>query len=346
MTMAYQDLKQLAHIAATADPQKPVAYSFNNENYTLEQVNEALRAEFAALAPDYRTYKENQNTIFRLIEETITETLPREVMNQYMDFAEVRRVGQGEKAIFRSRISEFARQRAKSYVTRVGLAGRYEVFILDGAEYEVGTAAIGGAARIGFEEMLDGRIQFSDLTQLLIEGMNDYIYKEIAKALEAMVQDLPAVQKATEAGFDEKTMDELLAIADAYGQSTIYATAEFAATMVPAEGWVSNGMKDMLWNNGYFATYKGHRVVILPQSMVDVSNTQKVIDPSYAYIIPVGAEKPIKLVFEGQTAVREVEDNDDWSRDMQTYLKFGIATVASNWMCVYQNTALTKDTRS
>ena len=34
-------------------------------------------------------------------------------------------------------------------------------------------------------------------------------------------------------------MDKLLAIA-AYGISTIYCTYEFAATMVPAEGWVSD----------------------------------------------------------------------------------------------------------
>ena len=47
----------------------------------------------------------------------------------------------------------------------------------------------------------------------------------------------------------------------------------------------------------------------------------------------------------GQTCVRDVEDNDDWSRDMQTYQKFGIATLASNWMCVYQNTDLKIETR-
>lgn len=43
----------------------------------------------------------------------------------------------------------------------------------------------------------------------------------------------------------------------------------------------------------------------------EIVNCQKVIDPSMAYIIPLGADKPIKIVFEGQTLVREVEDNDD-----------------------------------
>lgn len=344
--MDYKDLRDLARIAISADPKAPVAYSFGEEKFTLDQVNAALATEFRALAPDYRSYKENQNTIFRLIEETINEVLPARVEQQYMQFAEVKRVAQGDRAIFRQRITEAAKNRAKkNFVTRVGLAGRYEVFMLDGEELEVKTAAIGGAARIGFEEFLDGRIQFSDLTSLVLEGMDEYIYREIAKALEATVKSLPKYNRAEVAGFDEATMDELLAIGDAYGRCAIYCTAEFAAKMLPAQGWVSDNMKDALWANGMLGNYKGHQVIILPQSMVDETNTEKVIDPAQAYIMPVGMDKPVKLVFEGNACVRTFEDNDDWSTDFQTYQKFGIATFFTNFMLSYRNTDLKKDTR-
>ena len=263
-----------------------------------------------------------------------------------MQFADVKVLPQGDKAIFRKRITEASRKRAKTFVTQVGLAGRYEVFMLDGETVEVQMSAIGSACRIGFEEFLDGRIQFSDLTEVMLEGMDEYIYKEVAKALEAAVKNLPEVNQAEFAGFDEATMDELLAIADSYGHSVIYCTYEFAAKMVPAEGWASNDMKSTLWERGYLANYKGHQVIILPQSMTDQTNTEKVIDPAQAYIIPVGSDKPVKLAFEGPTAVREVEDNDDWSRDLQTYKKFGIATLLNHWMCSYRNTDLKKATRS
>ena len=47
-------------------------------------------------------------------------------------------------------------------------------------------------------------------------------------------------------------MDKLLAVADSYGQATIYCTFDFAATMLPTEsGWVSNERKNTRWNNGY-----------------------------------------------------------------------------------------------
>lgn len=348
--MEYKDLRNLAFSAIRAEKGAPVAYSFEQngktENFSAAEVNTALQKEFSELCKDYRTYRENKNTIFRLIEETIDEVLPAKVEQQYMLFAEVKTLPQGDKAIFRRRITEASKKRAKGFVTKVGLAGRYETFMLDGQEIEVQMSAIGSACRIGFEEFLDGRIQFSDLTDIILEGMDEYIYKEIAKALESAVASLPTPNKADFAGFDETTMDELLAIADSYGKSTIYCTFEFAATMKPAEGWASSEIKNDLWRKGWLGDYKGHTVVILPQSMVDETNTMKIIDPAQAYIIPTGTDKPVKLVFEGPTCVRETNENDDWSRDLQTYKKFGIATFLNHWMCSYRNTNLKKDTRS
>lgn len=351
--MEYKDLRNLAFAAVKAEKNAPVAYSFSQdgktENFSAAEVNEALRNEFSKLLGEgnsrYANYRENKNLIFRLIEETIDEVLPAKVEQQYMDFADVRVLPQGDKAIFRKRITEASRKRAKGFVTKVGLAGRYEVFMLDGTGIEVQMSAIGSACRIGFEEFLDGRIQFSELTDIILEGMDEYIYKEIAKALEAAVEALPTPNKAEVAGFDEATMDELLGIADSYGHSSIYCTYEFASKMVPAEGWVSSDMKNTLWERGYLANYKGHQVIILPQSLEDETNTTKVIDPAQAYIIPIGTDKPVKLAFEGPTCVREVQDNDDWSHDLQTYKKFGIATFLNHWMCSYRNTDLKKATR-
>ena len=360
----YKDLLDLCVAAMSAQPAAPVAYSCNvggqNVSFSSSELNKELRKEFSALTGyvegkgiNYADYRENKNTIFRLIEETIDEVLPARVEKQYAQFADTRVIPQGDKAKFRVKVTELSRRRAKTFVTRVGLAGRYETFMLDGAELPVQTGAIGAAARIGFEEFLDGRWEFSEFTSLILEALDEFIYIEIAKALAAMVNSLPNANKATVAGFDEATMDEILAIIDAYGRATIYCTQEFANQMIPSDQRMSNHMKDRLWEDGWLGDYKGHNVIILDQSIVygteDV-NTQKAIDPSLAYIIPSGSEKPVKIVIEGQTQVREVENNDDWSRDLQTYTKVGVATMADLggvvWIGCYQNTELTLNTRS
>ena len=335
----------LVKLAVAASNKTSFSFS-ESEKYSAEQTSDLLRAQMNLLAHDYRSFRENKNTIFSLIEQTIDEVLPAKVLQQYEQFADISTVAQGDKVVFVRRITEASRMRAKQFVTQVGLAGRYETFMLDGERLEVKTSAIGSAARIGFEEFLDGRIQFSDLTDVIIEAMDEYIYREIAKALATAVEELPAPNKVTASTFDTASMDRLLSIADSYAgaPATIYCTYEFAATMLPAEAWASSNMKDTIWGEGYLPRYKGHNIVLLPQSMEDATNAKKVIDPSNAYIINSGVEKPVKIAFEGQTAVREVSDNDDWSRDMQTYKKFGVAILTNPSICVYKNSSLKLET--
>ena len=335
----------LVKLAVAASNKTSFSFS-ESEKYSAEQTSDLLRAQMNLLAGDYRSFRENKNTIFSLIEQTIDEVLPAKVLQQYEQFADISTVAQGDKVVFVRRITEASRMRAKQFVTQVGLAGRYETFMLEGERLEVKTSAIGSAARIGFEEFLDGRIQFSELTDVIIEAMDEYIYREIAKALATAVEELPAPNKVITSSFDTASMDRLLAIADSYAgaPATIYCTYEFAATMLPAEAWASSDMKDTIWGEGYLPRYKGHNIVLRPQSMEDATNAKKVIDPSNAYIINSGVEKPVKIAFEGQTAVREVDDNDDWSRDMQTYKKFGVAILTNPSICVYKNNSLKLET--
>jgi hypothetical protein len=304
-------------------------------------MNETLRTEFQELAPDYRNYKINQNTIFALIEQTIDDVLPARVLEQYSQFAEVKTFSQGDKPIFTQKITQASKRRAKQFIGKVGLAGLYEVFKLDGRSYEVTTNAIGGAAQIGFEEFLDGRVNFADVLDIVMQGLDECIYIEIEKQLIGAVNNVIAANKATETTFVEGTMDRLLAIADSYGKAAIYCTFEFAATMVPSDGWVSDDMRNQKWNNGYLANYKGHQVIVLPQSFEDETNTTKIIDPSYAWIIPVGADKPVKIAFEGGAIVDEYR-NYDRSQEVQVYKKVGVRAIFSNAICVYRNTSLTR----
>ena len=160
--MEYNDLKKLAKAAAH---KTALTFSANGaeQNFSSEAVDAALREQFSMLGGDYASFRRNQNVIFELIEQTIDEILPRKVMQQYEQFAEVKTIAQGDQAVFKLRITEAARKRAKTFVTRVGLAGRYETMMLDGRELRVATSAIGYALRIGFEEFLDGRYSFAEI---------------------------------------------------------------------------------------------------------------------------------------------------------------------------------------
>lgn len=343
MALEKNQLIELARANAKASLNPSVAYSFGNEKLSADALNATFVKELNELGSTPQMFRENQNQIYTLMEVGLTEVLPVKVLQNYGQFADVKTYAQGTKPVFKVGISEASKKRAKQFVTKVGLAGRYETFKLDGYSLEVPTSAFGGAARVEWEELLDGRFTMNDYYSLVLEGMDEAVYKEIAKALESMIANIPQVNKTSQTTFDDAEMVRLLLTADAYGKSTIYCTFEFAATMVPDVAWASDAMKQQIWNNGYFTTYKGHNVIVLPQSFEDETNKTKVIDPSKAYIIPTGAEKPVKVAFEGGAQVKSFE-NRDWSTEIQTYQKLGVATYLVNpGICVYENTSLTRD---
>ena len=330
-------LKALAKAAAEANRSAATCYSVNGENLSVSAINDTLRDQFNEIAGTYNLYRENKTKVYSLVESLLDDILPTKVLQRYADFAETQTFAQGTKPVF---IRKTGKMRAKQFITKVGLAGRYEVFALGEKSFEVATSAIGGAAAIGFEEFLDGRVDWAELVNIVLEGMDELILREIAKALMASIEQLPAANRVAATGFDETGMDRLVSVVSAYGTPVIYCTREFAVKMVPKEGWISDSMRDERWANGFLANYKGVRVVLLPQSFEDETNATKVIDPGYAWIMPTGSnEKPVKIAFEGSAHMREVE-NDDWSREMQVYQKVGVGVMFTNNMASYVDESL------
>ena len=341
MALDNTQLVLMGKALAKAQPTAPVAYSYGDEKFSYSQLNEAFRNEINEIAGTYSLFRENKNRIFKLFEEIIDDVLPVRVMEMYKNFAEIKTFNQGDKPIFTQKTTQAAKRRAKQFIGKVGLAGIYEVFKLDGKSYEVVTNAIGGAAQIGLEEFLDGRADFAELTETIMVGMDDLIYHEVGEALKTAVHQLPPANRVAAPGFDEASFDRLLTVAAAYGEPTIYCTYEFAVKMIPQEAWrYTEAMKDELWRTGRLASYKGKRVIILEQGFVDETNSTKVIDPGYCYIIPNGADtKPVKIAFEGQTLIDEWK-NHDWSREIQVYKKVGVVAMMANNICSYVDTSL------
>lgn len=336
-----RDLVQLMKTAFSADSSAPVAYSYNGQNFSYNQLVETVRNELNEYAGSYALYRENKNTIFAIIEEVLDDVLPKKVTEAYNDFAEVKTFAQGDKPQFRRKIN--SRIRAKQFVTRAGLAGVYETFKLgrNVEVFDVPTSAMAAAGQIGLEEFLDGRADLGEILDVILEGFDDTIYEEIGAALKAAINQLPPANRVATNGFDETSFDKLINVASAYGDPTIYCTYEFAVRMLPQEAWrYTEAMKDELNRTGRLANYKGRKVIILPQGFTDETNSTKVVDPGYCWIIPTGADnKPVKIAFEGETIVDD-RKNADWSREVQVYKKVGVVAMMANNICSYVDTDL------
>ena len=87
-------------------------------------------------------------------------------------------------------------------------------------------------------------------------------------------------------------------------------------------------------------TIRNHNCIRSSSIFEDESNTKKVIDPSYAYIIPVGADKPVKIALKVKLLL-ENGKTETGQKKFQVYKKLGVGAVVTNNICVYQNTSLT-----
>ena len=90
MALNKKDLITLGKMAANADSSSPVAYSFGEEKYSYEDLNNAFRAQLKEIAGTPALYRENKNLVFELMEEIIDDVLPKKVLAEYSQFAEIK----------------------------------------------------------------------------------------------------------------------------------------------------------------------------------------------------------------------------------------------------------------
>ena len=350
---AVKDLVVCAYQGRTPDPTK----------YGVEDVQGALKDAIHTLACDWNTFQRNKLDLFEIVQQAYDEIFPKQVEQFIGTFAEIKHVPLGQKAVFKVRTG---RRRAHEFITEVGLSGVYEAFRLDSNTFEVGGRAIGGTAIIDFERYLVGEESIAEVTEILLEGLQLALYGQIQKALIASVNAAgrPDANRVITAGFDAKEMERLCRIAGTYGSGSaiIYATPEFVAEMGPdaigmpvvwpvgttvAQGGA--GVATPVYNprniqeiaeTGRIKTFRGNVIVEIPQSYTDERNEVTQMNPALAYIFPSGrGEKPVKVVFEGNTQLDEFK-NRDRSFEIEVYQRVGVAILTNHDWCVYVNADL------
>lgn len=330
---------------------RKVPAEFAAENYDYEA---ALRDELVKLLCDDKgrvnryKFERNKYDVFELLSENLDEVLPRNVQSALDMFTDVIRVGQGDRAEF---LVTRGKQRGKQFVTRATESGNYESFRLDRDRFDVYPVAIGGSGIVDFERYLDGVESITDIYEVINAGMVDRIFEMVQEALLQTwnLAGRPARNKMVVNSFDATAMTKLCNTVAAYGAPVIYCSPEFAAEMVNAIVYNSTTKisdQDMIdvRERGYIGKFHGVPVVVMPQSFVDETNTKLAMNPSFAYVIPSGREKLVKLAFEGNSYFREWEHEGDNGIQIQAYLKVGVGVVATpNYWGIYYNKALDQD---
>lgn len=338
-----QEIKELALNAARGTAP---------ENYSVENVNDALRDELNAMCSSINEFRRNQYDIFEIIIETADDIVPKKVIDYVGIFAEVKTVGNSQKAMFKRKLGK---NRAKKFLTQVGLSGVYETFRLDTETFTVEAHAVGGAGTIDFDRMLDGSENMSDIMDIITEGLTDSVFYEIQKALIAAYEaaGVPAANRKEGNNFVAKDMQDLVNVVRSYGTSAvIFACPEFVAAMGPDQigdpsykaVYSPKDIEDIA-NTGYIKMFRGTPIIQMPQSFIDENNDKTAMNPQYAFVLPAGGEKVVKVVLEGPTQMW-MRDNRDQSMEINAYKKMGAAILTYHNWGVYKNKSISDTSAS
>lgn len=339
--MTIQELRELAiHAAKRTAP----------TNFTVESVDAALFDELKSMTGSVNDFMRNRYDIFDIIMKAADEVVPNKVISALGAFAEVQSVPQGQKAIFKR--GKIGASRAKKFLTQVGLSGVYETFRLDKETFELGGIAVGGGITMDFERFLDGAESLAELMEVITEGLTDAVYGEVQKALISAKDAVgrPSANLVVANNWDADKMFKLINTVKAYGgNAVLFATPEFVGEM-GADAIVPGGSSyqgvyhpadiDAIHNTGYVQVFRGTPIVQIPQSFIDESNTKTWINPQFAYVLPAGKEKVVKVVLEGDTQIYD-HTNRDQSIEIMAYKKMGCAIITHHNWGIYQNQGIT-----
>lgn len=318
-------------------------------NFTSNQVEASFLEGLTELAGSVNKFMKNRYDIYDVVIEAIDEVMPKRVISGLSSFAEIREVEEGQKALFKRRLG---RNRAKKFLTQVGISGVYETFRLDTDTFELNVQAVGGGATIDFQRMIDGAESLAEVMDVITEGLTDAVFYEVHKALSAAYSSsrMPAANKKTGNTFVASDMVKVMNVVRSYGDNVvIFATPNFISAMgadaiVPVIAETAQGVYhpediDAIHKTGLIKIFRGAPVVEIPQSFTDETNTKTWIDDQYAYILPTGKEKIVKVVLEGKTQMRDHENKDN-SLEVYAWKKMGAAILTYHNWGIYQNTAL------
>ena len=338
--MTINELKDLARHAARGTA--PAEFSVSS-------VDAAVADGLNNLCGSINNFMRNRYDIYDIIIENADEIVPNKVMDAMGQFAEVIQLKNGEKKMFKR--GGLGRNRAKKFLTQVGLNGLYETFRLDQETFSIGMKSIGGAITVDFQRLIDGSESLAEFMDVLAEAQEDAIYAEVQNALLTAAANMPNANKAS-GSYSATELQKLVNTVKTYGGSaTIFASPEFIAAMgpdaiVPATGSTAGVYHpediDAIHLNGRIRIFRGTPVVELRQSFLDEKNDKVMINPRFAYVLPSGNEKIVKICLEGNTQMYDVV-NPDQSVEIHSYKMIGVGILAFHNWGIYENTGIAID---
>ena len=290
-----------------------------------------------------REIRAKEDLAFALIEEAVDEILPKKLEGVLQEFAEVRQFARDAEVLFN--IEKICKNRAKLTISKGARGGIYRAAKLDRKYFSVDTTIQTVAVSVTLEEIILGTLSLAELYSNILEGFEEFVYKEVFNAL-ASAKPVAGYDRI---GHDSPTtikvnlgiaIDKVMPYVKQYGIPTIFGSYQALAELAnPASEWHPE-MNDSAERRqyGFVQLYKGARVVELPNYLVDNKNEKWFYDPKFVFVLPSGV-KPVKVALKGDlTLIRNTSavGSEKW----EAHKLIGVGVAMANNFAVIEVTDL------
>lgn len=266
-----------------------------------------------------KAIRRNQQVLFDLIEEVVPNMLQSGWTDNpfFNEFVETRNIEIGDQNVFYTEdetiltVSKVSGNQWDLDRQRLG----------KGASFTVETSWYGIAVYSEYEKLLVGLEDFSTFVTKLYEAVDKYVNESIYQAMLSASAKLPG--GATGAGQWVKTgaldaaekatfMQLIEDVEMATGMEVVIMGTKSSLSRLESMhdiNWITEDMKVQRNTTGRIGYFEGVRLVELKQGFRLNDTTQYLVDDKQLFIMPVGDNRFIKVVNEGQPEMRQVNDN-------------------------------------
>ena len=316
------------------------------EGITVKEANKKIVEKFMSVigcnehstkAEIRKAIKRNQHVLFDLIEEVVPNLLQTGWQENpfFNEFVETKHIDIGDKNVF------YTEDETLLTVSKVS-GNHWDIDrqrLGKGASYSVETSWYGIAVYSEYERLLTGAEDFATFVNKLYEAVDRYINESIYQAMLSAAEQLPGGtdgngQWVKTGALDMSEKLKFLQLIEdvqmATGMEVVIMGTKTALSRLEAMqdiNWVSEDMKVQRNTTGKIGFWEGVRLVEIKQGFKLNDTSAKLVDDKQLLIMPVGDNKFIKVVNEGQPEMRQVNDNtfhQDMTYDYRYMWKMGV----------------------
>lgn len=288
-----------------------------------------------------QAWRQHKNEVYNLIEELCDQVMvDGEAIRDafFNQFVETRNLALGDKNEFyvegenELELVEFSGSHFDLRRTRIDV----------GQNFSVGVKNYGIKVYEYFERVMAGRCDFAKLVELIAVAINKKMAELARETMTAALANLPAVYNHNGSYNEDAIMQLIAHVEAATGEAPRLVGTKTAIRRLQGvvdTKW-SNDMKNERNQNGFITTWNGYSCVELQQSHAKGNET--FLMPDDTIYVLTGNDKPVKMVFEGDTEVKEISDgvtNADRTVEQVVTLKMGASVIYNKMLGVIKITA-------